>query len=127
MVKCLRALGDENRLRILMLLRERELCVLEVVGALGISQPLASSHLAVLRAAGLATARREGRRIRYSLSTEAKSGGKHRLLKQVAEAIAAEAVIVADRDRLAECAAFRGGAACDKKTLANFRTKRSRP
>jgi len=35
MVKCLRALGDENRLRILMLLRKRELCVLEVVGVRG--------------------------------------------------------------------------------------------
>jgi len=127
MVKCLRALGDENRLRILMLLRERELCVLEVVGALGISQPLASSHLAVLREAGLATAHREGRRIRYSLSEEAQRGGKHRLLNQVAEAIDTEPLIAADSNRLAECAAFRGSAACDKKTLASFRTKRSRP
>lgn len=127
MVKCLRALGDENRLRILLLLRERELCVLEIVGALGISQPLASSHLAVLREAGLATARREGRRIRYSLTEEAKRGGKHRLLDQVAQAIATEPLIVADRERILECVAFRGSAACDKKTLASFRTKRSRP
>lgn len=127
MVKCLRAIGDENRLRILMLLRERELCVLEVVGALGISQPLASSHLAVLREAGLATTRREGRRIRYRLSEQAQSGGKHRLLKLVAEAIVAEPPIAADRERLAQCAAFRGSAVCDKKTLAKFRTKRSRP
>ena len=123
MVKCLRALGDENRLRILMLLRERDLCVLEVVGALGISQPLASSHLAVLREAGLATARREGRRIRYSLSEEAKRGGKHRLLKQVAAAIAAEPLIAADRERLAECAAFRGERRLHKKTLASFRSE----
>jgi ArsR family transcriptional regulator len=127
MVKCLRALGDENRLRILMLLRERDLCVLEVVGALGISQPLASSHLAVLREAGLARAHREGRRIRYSLSEEARRGGKHLLLKQVAATIAAEPLIAADRARIAECAAFRGAAACDKKTLARFQTKRSEP
>lgn len=127
MVKCLRALGDENRLRILMLLRVRDLCVLEVVGSLGISQPLASSHLAVLREAGLATARREGRRIRYGLSEEARRGGKHRLLQQVAAAIAVEPVIAADRERLAECVAFSGGATCDKKTLASFSTKRSRP
>ena len=126
MVKCLRALGDENRLRMLMLLRERDLCVLEVVGALGISQPLASSHLAVLREAGLATAHREGRRIRYSLSVEARRGGKHRLLDRVAAAIVAEPLIAADRERLAECAAFRGSAVCDNKTLARFRTNRSR-
>lgn len=126
MVKCLRALGDENRLRILMLLRERELCVLEVVGALGVSQPLASSHLAVLREAGLATARREGRRIRYGLSEEARRGGKHRLLSQIAASIDGEPQIAADRQRIAECAAFRGAAACDKKTLAHYRSQRSR-
>ena len=126
MVKCLRALGDENRLRILMLLRERELCVLEVVGALGISQPLASSHLAVLRKAGLAVAHREGKRSRYRLSDEAKSGGKHRLLQQVARAIEVEDQIAADREQLAACAAFRGESACDKKTLAAYHTKRSR-
>ena len=125
MVKCLRALGDENRLRILMLLRKRDLCVLEVVGALGISQPLASSHLAVLREAGLATAHREGRRIRYSLSEEARRGGKHLLLKQVAAAIVNEPLISADRARIAECAAFRGDAACDKKILASFQMERS--
>ena len=127
MVRCLRALGDENRLRILMLLRERDLCVLEVVGALGISQPLASSHLSVLREAGLATAHREGRRIRYSLSEEARRGGKHLLLRQVAAAIVDEPLIAADRAQIAECRAFRGDAACDKKTLASFQTKRSRP
>lgn len=125
MVKCLRALGDENRLRILMLLRERDLCVLEIIGALDISQPLASSHLAVLREAGLATARREGRRIRYSLSDEARRGGKHRLLQQVAAAISTEGRIEADRERLAACAAFRErSGTCDRKTLARFRERR---
>jgi ArsR family transcriptional regulator, arsenate/arsenite/antimonite-responsive transcriptional repressor len=128
MVKCLRALGDENRLRILMLLRERELCVLEIIGVLGISQPLASSHLAVLREAGLAAARREGRRIRYRLSEEARRGGKHRLLQQVAAAIDGEPRVEADRDRLAECVAFRGSAGtCDKQTLGRFRSRRSAP
>jgi ArsR family transcriptional regulator len=125
MVKCLRALGDENRLRILMLLRERDCCVLEIIGALGISQPLASSHLAVLREAGLAISRREGRRIRYGLSEEARRGGKHRLLQQIAAAIAGEPRILADRARLAECVAFGKETGCDRKTLARFRGKRS--
>jgi DNA-binding transcriptional ArsR family regulator len=128
MVKCLRALGDENRLRILMLLRERDLCVLEIVGALDISQPLASSHLAVLREAGLAATHREGRRIRYSLSDEARRGGKHRLLQQVAAAIVGEPRIKADAGRLAACAAFRERAgSCDRKTLAIFRQRRNTP
>lgn len=124
MVKCLRALGDENRLRILMLLRERDLCVQEIIGALDLSQPLASSHLAVLREAGLVTSSREGRRIRYSLSNEARRGGKHRLLQQVAAAIVAEERIAGDIARLGACAAFRERAgACNSKTLARFRER----
>lgn len=128
MVKCLRALGDENRLRILMLLRERDLCVLEIIGVLEISQPLASSHLAVLRQAGLVTSRREGKRIRYALSPEARRGGKHRLLQQVASSIADEPRIATDGARLAECAAFRESAgACDRRTLNKFRRRRDTP
>ncbi len=125
MVKCLRALCDENRLRILMLLGERDLCVLEIIAVLEISQPLASSHLAVLREAGLVTSSREGRRIRYALSEEARRGGKHKLLQQVAAAVAAEPRIAADGERLAACAAFRErSGACDRKTLASFRAGR---
>ena len=127
MVKCLRALGDENRLRILMLLRERDLCVLEIIGALDISQPLASSHLAVLREAGLAAARREGRRIRYSLSDEARRGGKYRLLQQIAATIVREPRIESDAGRLASCVAHRERAgACDRRTLASFRQGRKK-
>ena len=124
MVRCLRALGDENRLRILMLLRERELCVLELMGVLGLSQPLVSSHLAVLRHAGLATARREGRKMRYALSEEAARGGKHGLVQFVAGTVADEEIVAADRARLAECADFReGGASCDRETLARFQKR----
>ena len=105
--------GDENRLRILMLLRERELCVLEVVGALGISQPLASSHLAVLREAGLATARREGRRIRYSLSR----GGEARRQAPVARAGGG-----GDRRRAAD----RGGSRAHRRVRGVSRERRLR-
>ena len=128
MVQCLRAIGDENRLRILMLLRERELCVLEVMGVLGLSQPLVSSHLAVLRHAGLVTARRDGRRMRYALSEEAARGGKHGLVQLVARTVADEEVVAADRARLAECRDFRAASgSCDRETLARFtKTRRGK-
>jgi ArsR family transcriptional regulator len=127
MVQCLRALGDENRVRILMLLRERDLCVLELMGALGISQPLVSSHLAVLRTAGLVASRKEGRRVRYGLSPEARRGGKHGLIRIVAAAVAEEPAIAADRERLAACSAFRRErGACDRTTLAAFRGRKGR-
>jgi DNA-binding transcriptional ArsR family regulator len=103
MVTCLKALADENRLRVLMLLRERELCGCELMGLLGLSQPLVSSHMAVLRGAGLVEERKEGRRKRYSLTPKGRSGGKAGILRIVAEALEEEPVMAADRQRLRQC------------------------
>ena len=62
------ALGDATRLRILGLLLAGEVCVCEIHGALKISQPKASRHLAYLRRAGLVIARREGLWMHYRLA-----------------------------------------------------------
>jgi DNA-binding transcriptional ArsR family regulator len=47
-----------------------ERCVHELVDALGVSQPLVSQHLRVLRAAGVVRGERLGREIRYTLADE---------------------------------------------------------
>lgn len=56
-----RAIADPTRREMLELLRERERTVLELAEPFRISQPAVSQHLAVLRDAGLVSARREGR------------------------------------------------------------------
>lgn len=67
MANTLRLLGSEPRLTILALLRERALCVCELVAALGISQPAVSQHLQKLKAYGLVRETRRGQWIYYSL------------------------------------------------------------
>ncbi len=67
----LSALADERRLRIVEILRDGERCVCQIQPALGISQPLLSHHLRVLREAGLVRDRRQGRWIHYALVPEA--------------------------------------------------------
>jgi ArsR family transcriptional regulator len=62
-----KALSDETRLRIVILLFKRELCVCQIEAALGISQTKASRHLALLRHLGLLKARRDGLWIYYTL------------------------------------------------------------
>src|ERR1700674_3313712 len=62
-----RALADPTRLRLLNLIADREICVCYFVEILGISQPKISRHLAYLRRAGIAAARRQGRWIHYRL------------------------------------------------------------
>ncbi|KUG14359.1 arsenical resistance operon repressor [hydrocarbon metagenome] len=61
-----KALSDETRLRIFLLLGEQELCVCQIQVALAISQTRVSRHLTVLRHAGLVAARREGLWMYYS-------------------------------------------------------------
>ena len=60
-----RALADSTRLRILILLLDRELCVCELTQALSLPQPKISRHLAVLRESGLLLDRRSGLWIHY--------------------------------------------------------------
>lgn len=63
----LKALADENRLRLLMALRNRELCVCQLVEMLKLSPPSVSKHLALLKRADLVLSRKEGRWIYYRL------------------------------------------------------------
>ena len=64
----LRALADDNRLRILTHLRRGEQCVCTLVDALDCAQPLLSHHLRVLKEAGLVVDRREGRWTHYAIN-----------------------------------------------------------
>jgi DNA-binding transcriptional ArsR family regulator len=63
----LRALAAPVRIAIVLQLRESERCVHELVGALGVTQPLISQHLRVLKAAGVVQGERNGREVLYRL------------------------------------------------------------
>ncbi len=62
-----KALADATRLKILMLLGVREMCVCEIMVALDLTQPTASHHLGILEAVGLVKDRHEGKWVFYSL------------------------------------------------------------
>lgn len=67
LVHTFKALADVTRVRLLVALRERELCVCELCDALALTQSTASTHLQVLREAGLVRTRKEGKWIYYAL------------------------------------------------------------
>lgn len=62
-----KALSDENRIRILKMLRSSEKCACKLLEELNISQPTLSHHMKLLCDAGLVTGRREGKWIHYSI------------------------------------------------------------
>lgn len=69
-VQLLKGFADGTRLRILCLLRGREVCVHEIVDALDMSQSAVSHQLRVLRDASLVAHRRDGRHVYYRLADE---------------------------------------------------------
>jgi ArsR family transcriptional regulator len=67
-----KAIADETRQKIMGLICCREMCVSDLVEELGnVSQPTVSHHLQILRSAGLADTRRDGKLIYYTLRQEA--------------------------------------------------------
>jgi len=67
----LKAIADEHRLAILLVLAERRCTVVELTAELGIGQTLASHHLKALRDAGLVAATPVGRSNVYAMCCEA--------------------------------------------------------
>ena len=64
----MKALAHSRRLEIIHLLRDQELPVSDIHSMLDLPQANISQHLAVLREAGIVTARRDGKHIYYQLS-----------------------------------------------------------
>ena len=67
LVDCYKAMADKTRLKILALLREKELCVCELVELIHMTQPAVSQHLRKMKQAKLLKERKQGQWIYYSL------------------------------------------------------------
>ena len=68
----LKLVAEENRLKLLCLLRQGEHCVCEIISHFEMSQSLVSHHLADLREENLVVSRKEGRQVYYSLTAKGK-------------------------------------------------------
>ena len=72
LVQFAKALADPNRVRILAVLRQGEVCVCEIADALAIPQSSLSTHLQCLRAAGVVKASKKGTWAYYAIEDWAK-------------------------------------------------------
>ncbi|MFA6194616.1 MAG: metalloregulator ArsR/SmtB family transcription factor [Patescibacteria group bacterium] len=68
LAKFLRIIGDDNRLRILCLLKNGERCVCEIYPNLNLSQNLVSSHLKIMLDFNLLKIRQEWKKNYYSIN-----------------------------------------------------------
>jgi ArsR family transcriptional regulator len=67
-IKVMKALSDPTRAKILKMLQRRKMCVCEIQETLEIAQSTASKHLKILEEAGLATYKKDGLWVNYTLS-----------------------------------------------------------
>ena len=68
-----KALGDENRIRILKLLQSGEKCACILLDDLHITQPTLSHHMKILCDADIVVGRKEGKWTYYSISSDGAS------------------------------------------------------
>jgi ArsR family transcriptional regulator len=108
MSRMFKALGDEVRLRIVALLAHGELCVCHIEEALGLTQPNASRHLGILRAAGLVAHQRRDKWVYYRIAQQANAEcARH--LRVLVSSFAKKDVLRRDVERLVK---VKGPGAC---------------
>ena len=69
-VEFCKALADDTRQQILVMLQEGEKCVSDIVEAFEMTQPTISHHLSILRQFKLVTHRKQGKQVYYALNRE---------------------------------------------------------
>src|SRR5471030_1844229 len=107
LVSMLRAAGDPTRLRLLLLLRQAELTVSELIEIVGQSQPRVSRHLKLLGEAGLVERFKEGSWV-FCRAADRGTGAE---LSRVIAALADPSLQDADKARLAHVRQARANAA----------------
>lgn len=63
-----KALGDNNRLQIIEMLKENEICACKILEEFKITQPTLSHHMKVLSECNLVNVRKDGKWCYYSLN-----------------------------------------------------------
>lgn len=123
-VRILKLLSDGTRLRIIMLLTRKELCVCQIMGVLGISQPLVSRNLNLMDAAGFLDERREGKLVFYSLNQNMPVVAS-KIIASLKKALREDRVLGEDLKSLVDCEEFQEKTGkCDMKTFKNFMSRK---
>jgi ArsR family transcriptional regulator len=117
-------LSDETRIRILNLLMGRELCVCQIMGVLGISQPLVSRNLSLLSNVGLLYVRREGKLAFYAVKKSLPVFSQ-KVIAILKDELKDDITIQEDLKALGDCHEFQKiTGKCDMETFLEFMRKK---
>ncbi len=95
-----KALSDENRLRILLMLRQRPLCVCEITEVLNIALSTISAHLKLMKNYGLLINEKDGRWVTYRL--DEKNDFLNSILQKIEKKLKNNRIIMRDRELISK-------------------------
>jgi len=95
-----KALADENRVRMLLALRGRELCLCQIVELVELAPSTVSKHMSILRQARLVEGRKDGRWMYYRLAGHRAPAPVRKAIRWMLDCLAGDAQIVDDARRL---------------------------
>jgi ArsR family transcriptional regulator len=126
MVDTFKLLSDKLRMRTLMLLDKKELCVCQIMGILESSQSLISRNLSLLYQAGFLEEKRQGKlryyRVKKDIVDERKA-----VMNFLRSMLKNDTVIEKDIETVKECTEFQKKTGkCDMNTLKEFMKWRRR-
>jgi len=97
-----KALADENRIRIIVALNGRELCVCQVIELLALAPSTVSKHLSILKNARLIDSRKQGRWMYYRLAGDEASPKIKTCLSWIFQSVTDSTQIIDDARRMEE-------------------------
>lgn len=96
-LRSLKALSDETRVRLVLLLEDEEACVCELMDVFNMTQPRISHHLIMLKDAGFLQNERRGRWNYYSLAKNTSNPINSRLVEVIQASFGDNPVAKKDR------------------------------
>jgi ArsR family transcriptional regulator len=122
----LRLFSDPARIRSLLILDRKELCVCQVMGVLDMPQPLVSRTLSSLHKAGLLDARRDGKMMFYRLKPSLPEPMSS-LMRLLRKELAGDETHGRDLQSLGDCLEYqKKSGKCSMETFLRFMQERKR-
>lgn len=95
-----KAISDPNRVRILLALRRRELCVCQITGLFGFANSTISKHLSLLHQAGLIQSRKAERWVFYRLADQSAPPAVRQALSWIGKSLCESDAVINDAKNL---------------------------
>ena len=114
-----KALAEENRVRILLALKGRELCVCQLIELLELASSTVSKHMSVLRQARLVNGRKDGRWMYYRIAGDDSPAEVKEAIAWVNKSLSRNERIHEDVNRLKEILKIDREVLCRRQTRSS--------